>query len=290
MQSNQASAGNVYPLTKVEISTKPWKYIGYKEFAKYMSSDDDSFTLRRFDRIHCRLLLFLQNRIVLLERKLDSLDGQLSERQAADIDNGCLCNEINERRDLLNDIHRAVVEYDELLVQFSQLKARPKPPDLVINNLEAWLQNAYDPICEKESEFLKASDLICFSEVKKSSARLFVEDKLLHPTRALWGLVSHKVQPDSAADEHTVEWDDDAVGRLAKMAIFLTALLMLVLPLWILALVSNRLWKLAIITLFLLCFVSVLTWATLARPFDILAATAGYSAVLVVFLQFGTGQ
>lgn len=160
-------------------------------------------------------------------------------------------------------------------MRFLQLKGRQNPPGIVVRNLKTWLRNANDPIHPEEIEFLDAPDLISFSEMRKSSARLFLEGKLLHPTKALWGLVSHKSQPDSAADEHTIEWDDDAVSRLANTGVFLVTLVMLIVPLWILALVTSQLWRLGIITLFLLCFVSVLTWATLARPFEVLAAAAG---------------
>lgn len=116
-------------------------------------------------------------------------------------------------------------------MRFLQLKARQKPPGIVISNLKAWLRNANNPIHPEEVGFLDAPDLIGFSQLNKSSVRLFLEAKLLPPTKALWGFVSHKSQPDSAADEHTVEWDDDAVSRLANMAVFLAALVMLILPL-----------------------------------------------------------
>jgi len=90
------------------------------------------------------------------------------------------------------------------------------------------------------------------------------------------------------------------------MFIFLAAITMLIAPLWILTKTESLNQKLGIITTFLMLFLGVLNWGTVSRPFDILAATAGYemppshmavmatvimltcyrySAVLVVFLQ-----
>ena len=50
------------------------KYIGYKGLAAYMSADDDFFVIRRFDRLHSRILLTLQDRITALEEDLDLMD------------------------------------------------------------------------------------------------------------------------------------------------------------------------------------------------------------------------
>lgn len=69
-----------------------------------MSSDDDFLALRRFDRIHCRLLLRLQDQVNELEERLDLLDTRLSERSADDIDNGSVRKDTKERNDLLNQL------------------------------------------------------------------------------------------------------------------------------------------------------------------------------------------
>ena len=69
-----------------------------------MSSDDDFLALRRFDRIHCRLLLRLQDQVNELEERLDLLDNRLSERSADDIDNGSVRKDTKERNELLNQL------------------------------------------------------------------------------------------------------------------------------------------------------------------------------------------
>ena len=78
------------------------------------------------------------------------------------------------------------------------------------------------------------------------------------------------------ADEGAIERDDAAVDRLGRIAIIFIAVVMLIMPLWILAFVQDQSRRLAVITVLLLGLVMVLTWATLAKPYEILAATAGY--------------
>ena len=65
---------------------------------------------------------------------------------------------------------------------------------------------------------------------------------------------------------------------------------MLVGPLWWLQHLSiqNVEARLAVITGFLLSFTILLSILTVARPFEVLNATAAYGAVLVVFMQIGS--
>ena len=63
---------------------------------------------------------------------------------------------------------------------------------------------------------------------------------------------------------------------------------MLVGPLWWLQHLSaqdNMEYRLAVITGFLVLFTILLSILTVARPFEVLAATAAYAAVLMVFMQ-----
>jgi len=65
-------------------------------------------------------------------------------------------------------------------------------------------------------------------------------------------------------------------------------LLMLVGPLWALMYVWDQTKRLAIITAFIVLFLLLLSTVTVAKPFESLAATAAYSAVLMVFMQMQT--
>lgn len=81
------------------------KYVGYKEFARFVSSDDDFFALRRFDRTHCRALLALQDEIHILEERLDALDHSLSTREPVCSNNGTFRNDpCPERKEILDEL------------------------------------------------------------------------------------------------------------------------------------------------------------------------------------------
>ena len=101
------------PKRRVPTNSLARKYIGYEEFARYVSSDDDFFALRRFDRTHCRLLLMLHDQVAELEGELDSIDARLSQRDADDVDNGSVRRDVQERKDILEKLLRKVGEYGQ---------------------------------------------------------------------------------------------------------------------------------------------------------------------------------
>ncbi|KAH8913089.1 hypothetical protein BR93DRAFT_131101 [Coniochaeta sp. PMI_546] len=272
-----------------ELDEKPWKFIGYPGFAAYLSSDDDFFLLRRFDRLHSRVLLKLQDDLTVLEDNLDALDSALMARDAVDFDNGSFRNDKAERRQLLEAIESKLNNYDLLLHRYLQIKTKPDAPKTNIRNVQRWLSNRHGAIHDNELRFLQSKDLITTSKEKSPLRRLF-EQQILARTSGLFGIFStgSKISSPESGLKTTVRGDDRQVDITARLAIFFAALAMLITPLWVLAPLSMIYVKLGVITAFAVFFLAVMNWGTIARPFEVLASTAGYCAVLVVFLQVGT--
>ncbi|KAM7216910.1 hypothetical protein V8F06_007673 [Rhypophila decipiens] len=266
------------PLTQEDFIQKPWcapetmpnislgilvaktnsrKYIGYKDFTRHAaSSKDDFLVLRRFDRVHCRLLLMLQDQVVELESELDALDTRLSKRSAPDLDNGSMRNDVAERKDLLERLHRRVREYAS---------------KRSIDNLRTWLSNHFNPIHPLEADFINNNDtdLITLSANSPSSRSPFkrsIEKCIILPVARL--LPSGLAPPPENVDT--------AVEILTSLLIVLAAGGMFLAPLWTLAMVvEDPFDRLVSITGFLVVFLTVFTFGTTARPFEVLAATAG---------------
>jgi hypothetical protein len=142
--------------------------------------------------------------------------------------------------------------------------------------MTVWLANHRDPIQEKETQFLKSKDLITLSRKEKAPMRRAFEQYVLAPTSGLFGLFSAKRAEATKVDlRTTTQGDDQHVDVIAAVAIFAVAITMLIAPLWILAVLDTIFRKLAVITAFSVVFLAVLNWGTIARPFEIFAATAG---------------
>lgn len=86
--------------------TKPWKYVGYQGFSRFIASDDDFLFFRRFGDLSVRVLLVLQDEIVRLEAQLDALNESLSEDTAPDGHNGSFRTEPSQDR---NEILHKVI-------------------------------------------------------------------------------------------------------------------------------------------------------------------------------------
>lgn len=98
------------------------------------------------------------------------------------------------------------------------------------------------------------------------------------PTRGLFGALLRTPSPgdhSGVALQRTLHGSDKQVDSLASVIIIVSAAVMLIAPLWILAVLESLHQKLAVITTFLVVFLAILTWGTLSKPFEILAATAG---------------
>ncbi|KAF5533630.1 phytase [Fusarium mexicanum] len=68
-----AQAGHARNRVALE-EDRPWRYIGYRGYSKFISSDSDFLLLRRFRALNVRVGLALQHQLVELERDLEELD------------------------------------------------------------------------------------------------------------------------------------------------------------------------------------------------------------------------
>jgi hypothetical protein len=85
------------------------------------------------------------------------------------------------------------------------------------------------------------------------------------------------------SDDRTVWQDDKKIEMFSSLMTGFVGLIMLIGPLWILLYVTKPHPRLGVITGFIVLFYAVVAIATTARPWESLAATAAYSAVLMVF-------
>lgn len=98
--------------------------------------------------------------------------------------------------------------------------------------------------------------------------------------------------PENFETNTTIYTRDSVINKCVTCTTILLGLAMLVGPLWVLQYIStaesglhNRL---TVITVFLIGFTIMISVLTVATPFETLAATAAYGAVLMVFMQLGS--
>ncbi|KAK2058304.1 hypothetical protein LY76DRAFT_545012 [Colletotrichum caudatum] len=270
--------------TTEERQLKPWKYSGYNVFSRLLASDQDFLVVRRFGHVRSRLLLWLQDSVVRLEEELDHIDQQCSNGAGPDFNNGSFREEpVGRRAEVLQELHKALKDYDEHVLRCSQLCSLPKAEGRDIESIENWFLANPGAIGQSESSFIShKEDLVSIVPKIKSPLRRALERVSGFDLSPLFSM---RPSGDFYDPELTRYYNDRKIEKFITAIVVTTGFLMLVAPLWILVFVAGELERLGVISAFVALFLALVSTVTVAKPFDTLAATAAYTAVLMVFMQ-----
>jgi hypothetical protein len=309
-------------ISEKEMLEKPWKYIGYKVFSRWIASDPSLFMLRRFGALNARVALSLQDEIAQLEEKLDYMDKRYSNRDCPDIHNGSFRDDLSgdedDRRGLIRDVlpkklakysmHRyllglparpSITSTDEFLNGYSKIVSRGNCNLTDIAGVRRWLRLIRPKaISESESEYIDhQDDLVPIHLTTKSLGRNLLESIAFGGAWFPWGIpwlrnwFTREAPEDivSLRNEETVWTSGQRLEKVSSVIISVAGLAMLIGPIWILAFLKPMTYRLAVMSSFIVVFFVVVA-VTRSTLHESLAATAAYSAVLVVFLQAGVGS
>lgn len=141
-----------------------------------------------------------------------------------------------------------------------------------MENVKAWFSNHPRAIAGEEQEFIhKGGDLVALVTRVKSPLRLFLEKCKPLLTCRMFRVRPRADQVESATTTYHSNTGFDAFVTAVLIALGLVLLLG---PMWTLQFVADDVKRLGIITGFILLFTALLASATVAKPFEVLAATA----------------
>ncbi|KAI7774483.1 hypothetical protein LA080_008316 [Diaporthe eres] len=255
-------------------TTKPWKQLGYPAFSKWMSSSDDFLVLRRFSTLDVRVLLLLQDRIVRLERDLGRYDevARLAPDEFANSGSFRL-DAWEDRKNIMDQLLPLLDQYNKHLMTFSEIQRWEPAKTRHWTNLDNWLNhNHKKAISEEEAMFSQEiGDLVALASDQKSPLESLVER--FPPLLSVKVLRSAR-QSSQVQSETTLYYSKRRLRHIVFGVIIGTGLLLLLGPMWALQFVGDNVKRLVIITGFIILFTAVLASATVAKPFEVLAATA----------------
>ncbi|KAI0021779.1 hypothetical protein F4780DRAFT_736560 [Xylariomycetidae sp. FL0641] len=272
-----------------DIEMKAWKHVGYKGYAQFLSSDHDFLIVRRFDTLSIRAVLALQDKVTNLETMLAQLDNKYSRQEATDVNNGTLRDDMADRAALMDELIEALSRYRNFIIQETAIKQYARAPGRDVDSIKNWHYNHYNnAINADELEYLEEKDLICLVQKEKTPIRQLIDKSHRFRTLSLWRAKKPDV-PDYDSN-YVAYYSDKRIDGFASLIIILIGLMMLITPIWVLSVLQDPRKKLVVITVFVTVFLVVLSLAMVAKPFEALAATAAYAAVLMVFLQLGAAS
>jgi hypothetical protein len=165
------------------------------------------------------------------------------------------------------------------------MRARPRAEQRQVDNIVNWLKRG--AITKDEAEFAAhESDLISIHASSRPPLGRWLEacQRLWN-----WKIFRAKTIKGHHTESATTTYSNDKMlERVTTLGIIFTGLAMLLGPMWWLECVADSKQRLGIITGFICGFTVILTLGTLSRPFEVVAATAAYAAVLMVFMQIDT--
>ncbi|KAF5511444.1 hypothetical protein CGCS363_v002119 [Colletotrichum siamense] len=259
--------------TDDEVHQKPWKYIGYKGYSDFISSEDDFFLLRRFDELNVRVALAMQDEITQLEEELEDVDKGTMAANAPDFNNSTLRGDIEGRSTLIKEISQKLRHYNELILQQPALRRFPKAAKRHRKNLQNWhFNHDFAAIAREEQAYLAKEDLISVAYTEKTPLRQVIDSSLRLRTLSIW---RHRENEAPSYDAREVSYySDERMNAFVSAVIIAIGVFMLLTPIWVLQAIEDLKGKLAVITIFVFIFLLVLSLGMVAKPFEVLGATA----------------
>lgn len=189
---------------------------------------------------------------------------------ASNVHNGSFRQETSQARfDLIREIDLKLRAYNELINQHSKIRGRPQVSDRDRISLSNWFSNNDAAILAEETNYVEHSeDLFAVIPKSKTPLRSLLERSSHFRLFRLW------LKPVKGGDENVRYTSDERIDMFVSVIIASIGLVMLIVPLWWLAFITWVVYRLAIITCFVVVFLCFVSFTTIARPFETLGAAA----------------
>jgi hypothetical protein len=164
---------------------------------------------------------------------------------------------------------------DAFILQQTALKKYPAAPSHDVKSIRTWHDN-HDGVAissEEQNYLTHDLDLFCVVPKEKTPLRRLLDRSRRFRIHSLWKSKDARELP--IYDQDLVTYTSDKrIERFVTLVIVGVGTVMLLAPMWILQAVHNDNYKLAVITAFVVVFLGLVSSATVAKPFETLAATA----------------
>ncbi|KAL8840065.1 MAG: hypothetical protein Q9176_004087 [Flavoplaca citrina] len=277
---------------------------GFPRVSCFLDSDESFMLFKRFGIVFARLLLNKQDEIRQMEDELQGMDkmdfvGDKHEyllsrdedvkREPSTIP-GCWSQ---TRPQLLEKLEKKIMEYSDLLLKANQLKTLEKPAARDYRSVLHFMENDGGAMYEREMSWIyDKEDLVSLRPGREHAWLDGMLERLLKVCRC--GLVRYifcTPETNARTDNPAIHYyDRRRIAKCVTLLITILILVLLMIPIWLLykssvnGTIGTTNDTIVMILSFTLIFSAALSLFTKAKRHEIVAASAGYCAVLVVFL------
>ncbi|KAK3386537.1 hypothetical protein B0H63DRAFT_467931 [Podospora didyma] len=254
---------------------------GYPRFSALVASHDSFHFCRRFSNLRVRLLLLKQDKLSLLEERLEKIDRE----EVALLSLGSSRDDTNrERISVLAEIDAALADYDALIERNHWVLGLEDAPLRDVASLQNWV-DGNGCIARRETAYLaRAQDLVSVASPDDGATTwlgVLVEScRVLFYTR-----VGHHSRHNASRDPNVHIYPRSSTTWVARMLMTPFAVVLLMAPVVICNLVSSLTARLIVVIAATTGFIAALSGLTKPRTIELVVAGATYATVLVVFIS-----
>ncbi|KPM45605.1 hypothetical protein AK830_g988 [Neonectria ditissima] len=244
---------------------------GYPRYTALISAYEPYFICRRFDKLRARVLLKKQDRLSVLEQKLDRVDN---EEQSPLFLGKSRCDGNHERIALLGEIDAALADYDNFVDRTRRMLSSSNPESRNIESLQNWL-NGNGCIARDERAYLAQRDLVSLAADGDSALvqlEAWIEDRLIGFYSGFCRNKSHNVSNDPNVYINS----GPLVNRTAKAILLLLVTIFLLVPVVICSTITALSGRLAIVMVFTISYLLIILELTQPKTMELIIAGATY--------------
>ncbi|KAI1065885.1 hypothetical protein LB507_001179 [Fusarium sp. FIESC RH6] len=255
---------------------------GYPRYTSLISSHGPFFLFRRFSRLRARLLLLKQDKLAVLEKKLDDID----DAEECELFLGKSRIDRNQDRiAVLAEIESNLSEYDDLVERTGRTLSFDRSEVRDVQSLRTWLVGNACVAKDETSYLSDEKDLFSLSPSLDCTAARFedwIGDRLAQ-------FFSHSrldiLGRDASSDPSVHIYSGQFIKRTAKAFLICLVTMLLLLPIVICNLVNDLPMRLLIVMISTVVYLLVLSGLTRVKTIELVVAGTTYATVLTVFVS-----
>ncbi|ATZ48866.1 hypothetical protein BCIN_04g00840 [Botrytis cinerea B05.10] len=267
-------------------STLPTKRIqdyrpGYPQFSALISTHESFFLCRRFPRLRARLLLLKQDKLSLLEQRLDEID----QNEVCPLFLGQSRSDKNVARSaLLSEIETSLAEYDSFVERTHRFLNINAAQGREVQSLRNWVSNTGSLSREETAYLTYDKELMSLAppgdDAMKRSEN-WVEDALIKFYR-----VFRKDSLHNISDGPNIYiYSGSMIKHLGRILVLFLTITLLLIPIIACARIDSISTRMMMIMISIMLFLAIVSWLTKSRTIDLIMAGATYTTILTVFVS-----
>lgn len=260
---------------------------GYPRLAAFLCLDKDFTVFKRFNYLHTRTLLELQDQLAKLETQLNDCDDtdrvELGLRNRRHDSN-------QERRDLLEQIRTRLQIYDKAVLDFNNMLRLPEAQHMQCQSVHNWVVGN-KPLVRSESSCylacLESEDYVVLGQDESEKAGM--ESLIDVMMKSLPAVARHfSISSARTEDRHIYLFPPKLLACISKTILGVLLPLWLIFPIILLVHSSDSSIRIVIYCVFTFGTSFVIIWMANTSKYDLILALITYTALLSVFISGST--